>query len=390
MDRDPERPLNIGYLSPDFCTHSVAFFIEEVLAHHDRKKVKVFCYSNTPGADDFTQRFQELADHFRDIRPLSDDAAAEMIRKDKIDILVDLAGHTRNNRLLVFARKPAPVQLTWLGYPDTTGLSTMDYRLTDAIADPEGAADHRHSETLVRMPHGFLCYRPAGEFYPVSKLPMLNAGGVTFGSFNNNSKISLPVITAWAAILKRVPESRLKLKSRSFGDSGSRKAILEEFETHGVPAERILFEGYRLSLKEHSLLYSTVDIALDTFPYNGTTTTCEALWMGVPVITLSGDCHVSRVGQSILTHLGFEEWVGKSLIDYVDRAVALACDPERLGEIRASLRGRMIDSPLLDAIGFTAVLEGTFRSMWSQCICRHVLAVEKKQGLEKVYGKDPM
>ncbi|GAB6094287.1 hypothetical protein JCM14469_05390 [Desulfatiferula olefinivorans] len=384
-DPDPDRKLNIGYLSPDFCTHSVAFFIEEVLSHHDRNKVTVFCYSNTPAADDYTQRFRELADHFRDIKTLSDADAAELIRKDRIDILVDLAGHTRNNRLLVCARRPAPIQVTWLGYPDTTGLSAMDYRLTDAVADPVGEADQRHSETLIRLPQGFLCYRPAGEFYPVSGLPMAHAGGVTFGSFNNNSKIAPKVIATWAAILKRVPGSRLKLKARSLGDFETRKAVLEGFEDHGIPSERIWFEGYRVTLKEHFLLYGSVDIALDTFPYNGTTTTCEALWMGVPVIALAGDHHVSRVGQSILTHVGLTELIADSSEDYIERAVALARDPERLGALRSSLRGRMIDSPLLDANGFTAELEGAFRAMWRRRIDGHKVQDETEPVLAPVY-----
>lgn len=366
--KDPERKLNIGYVSPDFCTHSVAFFIEEVLACHNRKTVEIFCYSNTPQADDFTQRFKELSDHWREIQNLSDQDAADLIRKDKIDILVDLAGHTRNNRILIFAHKPAPVQVTWLGYPNTTGLSAMDFRLTDSVADPVGESDQLHSEKLYRMPHGFLCYRPAGEFYPVTKLPLFTTSVVTFGSFNNNSKISPSVIETWARILKQVPDSRLKLKARSFSDFGTRKYILECFESHGIPSERIWFEGYRVTLKEHFLLYGTIDIALDTFPYNGTTTTCEALWMGVPVIALSGNSHVSRVGNSILTQVGLTDLIAESPDDYVSRAVALARNPELLATVRSELRERMIDSPLLDANGFTSDLEYAFRTMWQAWI----------------------
>jgi predicted O-linked N-acetylglucosamine transferase (SPINDLY family) len=363
-DTDPYRPLRIGYVSPDFCTHSVAFFLEDVLAAHDRNLYTVYCYSNTPNHDAFTERFKELADVWRDIRSLSDDETADMIRRDEIDILVDLCGHTRNNRILVFARKPAPVQVTWLGYPDTTGLDTMDYRLTDDVADPVGESEKLHSEKLYRLPDGFLCYRPSGEASPVSPPPCLKTEGITFGSFNNNSKISETTVALWAKILKRVPGSRLKLKARSFDDFGTRKYLLERFDDHGIPADRIWFEGYAVGLREHFLLYGSVDIALDTFPYNGTTTTCEALWMGVPVVALRGDSHVSRVGADILSRLGLDEWVTSSHDRYVDIAVGLAGDTERLQRLRVDLRQRMSASHLMNPKNYTAELEKAFRTMW--------------------------
>lgn len=367
-DKDSERKLNIGYVSPDFRTHSVAFFLEDVLAHHNRKQVRVFCYSSTGKPDDFTHRFRELADVWRDIANISDDEAAQIIKKDKIDILVDLAGHTRNSRILIFARKPAPVQVTWLGYPDTTGLSTMDYRLTDTIADPPGIADTLATETLVRLDDGFLCYRPSGESYPISPSPVLSSGIVTFGSFNNNAKISEKTVALWARILSRVPGSRLKLKSRSFADFGTRKHILERFHSHGIPSDRIWFEGYRVSLKEHFLLYGSVDIALDTFPYNGTTTTCEALWMGVPVITLLGNSHVSRVGASLLHQVGLDELIASSEEEYVEKTVALSKDIDLLVELRSSLRGHLAESPLLDAEAFSAKIEAAFQRMWGEWV----------------------
>jgi predicted O-linked N-acetylglucosamine transferase (SPINDLY family) len=239
--REPSRRLRIGYVSPDFRTHSVAFFLEDVFAHCNREKIEVVCYSNTEKQDQFTQRFKELADVWRDITVISDDEAARIIREDRIDILVDLAGHTRNSRILIFARKPAPIQVTWLGYPDTTGLETMDYRLTDAIADPPGVSDHLATEKLIRLDGGFLCYRPSGESYPISPSPALASGAVTFGSFNNNSKISERVISVWSKILKKTPGSRLKLKSRSFADFGTRKHILERFDHYGIPSDRIWF-----------------------------------------------------------------------------------------------------------------------------------------------------
>ncbi|MFA6012760.1 MAG: tetratricopeptide repeat protein [Desulfobacteraceae bacterium] len=365
---DKVRRLRIGYVSPDFRTHSVAFFFENVISYHDRNQVEVFCYSSTEKPDDLTRHFKELADGWRDISCLSDDEAASMIKKDQIDILVDLAGHTRGSRILIFARKPAPVQVTWLGYPDTTGLDTMDYRLTDAIADPPGLTDHLSTEKLVRLDGGFLCYRPSGESYPISPSPFIAAGAVTFGSFNNNSKISESVISVWAQIMKKTPGSRLKLKSRSFADFGTRRYILERFDHYGIPAERIWFEGYKVSMKEHFLLYGTVDIALDTFPYNGTTTTCEALWMGVPVIVLKGTTHASRVGSSLLHQVGLDDFVASSEEEYIEKAVALSKDTNLLTGLRLIMRERLSGSNLFNSIVFSSKIEAAFRDMWEEWV----------------------
>ncbi len=369
-DRDRFRRLRIGYVSPDFRTHSVAYFLEDVMAAHNKDKFEIFCYSCSDKKDDFTQRFRELSDNWRDVSLLSDDDACRMIREDRIDILVDLAGHTRNSRILIFARKPAPIQVAWLGYPDTTGLKTMDYRITDALADPPGESDRLSSEKLIRLAGGFHCYRPSGESYPISAPPFMKTGAVTFGSFNNNSKISERVIAVWARILKQAEGSRLKLKSRSFSDFGTRKFILERFAHHGVPSERIWFEGYKVSLKEHFLLYNTVDIALDTFPYNGTTTTCEALWMGVPVIALEGNNHASRVGASLLRHAGLDSCVAATADDYVEKAVALARNAEHLQGYRSTLRERMSRSSLMNPVAFTEKLEYAFRGMWVEWVER--------------------
>jgi predicted O-linked N-acetylglucosamine transferase (SPINDLY family) len=355
--RDIGKKLRIGYVSPDFKAHSVAFFLEDVIVAHNRERVEVFCYSCSDKKDEYTFRFQEISDAWRDISALSDEEACRMIRDDRIDILVDLAGHTRNSRILVFAWKPAPVQVTWLGYPDTTGLETMGYRITDLVADPPGEADALASEKLVRLPGGFHCYRPSGESFPIKPLPCLATGAVTFGSFNNNAKISESVISAWSRILKGAPGSRLKLKSRSFADFGTRKHILERFGHYGIPSERIWFEGYKVSLKEHFLLYNTVDIALDTFPYNGTTTTCEALFMGVPVITLKGDAHVSRVGASLLHHSGLDGFIASTVDEYVEKAVALSNNVEMLSSLRKVLRDKIGSSTLMNPGSFAEKLE---------------------------------
>lgn len=367
-DKDPERVLNVGYVSPDFRTHSVAFFLEDVLCQHNREQFRVFCYSSTDKPDDFTQRFREIADVWRDISSLSDEDAAACITKDDIDILVDLAGHTRGSRILIFARKPSPIQVTWLGYPDTTGLSVMDYRLTDTVADPLGPETDLATEKLIRLEGGFLCYRPSGESYPISPPPVLDTGMITFGSFNNNAKISDRTISVWSRVLKNVPGSRLKLKSRSFADFGTRKHILERFDYCGVSSERIWFEGYRVSLKEHFLLYGSVDIALDTFPYNGTTTTCEALWMGVPVIALYGNSHVSRVGGSLLHQTGLDGLLAFSEDEYVEKAVNLSKDIDLLYELRQELRPILANSSLMNPLGFCEKLERAYRDMWKEWV----------------------
>jgi predicted O-linked N-acetylglucosamine transferase (SPINDLY family) len=298
---DPNRRLRIGYLSPDFCRHSVAFFIESLLAAHDRSAFEILCYANVSQTDIITERLQGLADKWRDIVHLSDQQVAELVRADAVDILVDLVGHTVNNRLLVFARKPAPVQISYLGYPNTTGLSTIDYRLTDAWADPPGRADRFHTETLVRLQGGFLCYQPWPGTPEVSPLPALTSGHITFASFNNATKVNPEVIALWSKILRLLPNARLIMKALQLGDIGTRQRFAQLFEQNGVSMERVELLGWASSTAEHLELYNRVDIGLDPFPYNGTTTTCEALWMGVPVIVLAGNTHAARVGVSLLS-----------------------------------------------------------------------------------------
>ena len=311
-----------------------------------------------------TGRLRGLSDQWRDIAGKTDDRVAALIREDRIDILVDLAGHTAGNRLLVFARKPAPVQVTWLGYPNTTGLEAMDYRLTEAVSDPPGQTERWHSEELIRLPGTFSCYGPPAESPPVGPLPALEAGHVTFGCFNNLAKLTPPAIELWSQILREVPGARLLLKSRGLADLETAAGVREEFGRRGIEPARLEFNGQELSVTNHLALYNRVDLALDTFPYNGTTTTCEALWMGVPVVTLAGATHVARVGASLLTHLSVEELIADSPVGYVARCVDLAGDLPRLAEIRAGLRERMRASPLCDAPGFTRGFEDALRGMW--------------------------
>ena len=356
--------LRIGYISPDFRRHSVANFIEPVLAAHDRGSFEVFCYDLLNRPDAVTARLRGYGWQWRVLAGMADDEATAVIRADGIDLLVDLAGHTAGNRILLFDRRAAPVQVTWLGYPNTTGLPAMDYRLTDAVADPPGLTEKLHTEQLVRLPGPFLCYRPAADAPPVAALPAAGQGVVTYISLNNFAKLSAAIITLWARILQQVPHSRLVLKCNEKVDDRVRRAVTEPFGRFGIAAERIIVSGMTAAPADHLGRYSQADIGLDTFPYNGTTTTCEALWMGVPVVTLAGRTHVSRVGASILSHVGLPELIARTEEEYVAQGIALAGDLERLGRLRQELRGRMQSSPLLDRQGFTRGLEAAFRRMW--------------------------
>ncbi len=362
--RDPERRLRIGYVSPDFRTHSVSYFVEPLLASHDRGGVEVFCYAEVPRPDEITARLQTLADAWRSTVGLSDAAVAERIREDRIDILVDLAGHTASNRLLVFAERPAPVQVTWLGYGATTGMTAMDYRLTDAVVDPAEEAGRFFSETLIRLPHAFFCYAPPAEAPEVASPPTLSNGHVTFGTFNNPTKVAPGAIEVWAQVLRETPGSRLLMKSNQLRDEALRRNFLDAFLSHGIDGESIEFMPKIPAVSEHLRAYGRVDIALDPFPYNGATTSLEAAWMGVPMIALRGDRFISRMGASILTRLGLTDLVAETPEDYVERAVALAKDLDRLANLRNDLRPRMQASPLCNAETFCREMESAYCDMW--------------------------
>ena len=357
------RRLRIGYVSPDFCHHAVSYFIAPVLAAHDRARVEIFCYSNVPTPDRVTERLRGLAEHWSDIARMTDDAAAARIRADKIDLLIDLAGHTAGHSLLLFARRPAPVQATWIGYPNTTGLDAIDCRITDAICDPPGEADSCHSEKLVRLPANFSCYESDPNAPDVNSLPAQESGVVTFGCFNNFAKVTPEVVALWARLLTELPKARLLLKSRGLGDPAVAARLRTTFANAGVGADRVVLNGEELSVAKHLSLYHGVDIGLDPFPYNGTTTTCEALWMGVPVLTLAGRSHAARVGASLLTHVGLGNWIAQSPDAYVALAVAAARDVESLARLRNELRERMRSSPLCDAPRFTRNFEAACFAM---------------------------
>jgi predicted O-linked N-acetylglucosamine transferase (SPINDLY family) len=302
---------------------------------------------------------------WRDIARTSDEAAETLIRTDQIDILIDLAGHTAGNRLALFARKPAPIQMTYLGYPDTTGLPAIDYRITDAVADPPDIADALHAETLLRLPPPFLCYQSPRHAPPVGELPAVAAGYVTFGSFNALPKI-VPAIPLWSRILREIPTSRLLLKNAGLKDAGTCARIQQKFAEHGITADRLDLLASVTTTREHLALYNRIDLALDTFPYHGTTTTCESLWMGVPTVTLAGAVHVSRVGVSILRAIGLPELVAETPEQFARIAVQLASDQPRLAAMRSSLRQQMTASPLMDAVGFARKIEEACRTVWKR------------------------
>ena len=357
------RRIRIGYFSPDFRNHAVACFIEPIMAHHDKNRFEVYCYANTARPDQTTQRLMGLAEGWRDIYRVGDEEAARLIAADRIDILVDLAGHTSGNRLPLFARKPAPIQVTWIGYPDTSGVPGMDFRITDRHADPPGTTEQFHSERLIRLERAFCCYLPPQSSPAVGALPLLAAGRVTFGSFNNLAKVTPEVIALWARVLLTVPGSRLLMKCPPLGDAELCARILELFRGEGVAPERIELHPGNPSPAEHLAQYGRVDIALDTYPYNGTTTSCEALWMGVPVVSLAGTRHASRTGVSILTNCGLAHLVAQSADEYLCIAGALARDPGKLQELRAGLRGRIASSPLMNGAEVTRELEAAFVGM---------------------------
>ncbi|MCH9670026.1 MAG: tetratricopeptide repeat protein [Gammaproteobacteria bacterium] len=368
--RESGRTLRIGYVSPDFRTHSVAFFIEPILRAHDRGRFEVYGFANVRNPDATTERLRSLATRWFDISAMSDAEVAALIASNEIDILVDLAGHSIDNRLAVFADKPAPVQVTYLGYPNTTGLPQMDYRLVDNVTDPSPTADVLCTEEVVRLPDVFITYQA-----PAAQAPATSADAdeqpFTFVSFNELLKMNRQVVEAWARILREAPQSRLLLKGTALGDEATCARIVQRFAEFGVSEDRLWLLGRTESLADHLALYGHAHLALDTFPYNGTTTTCEALWMGVPVLTWEGDRHAARVSASLLKAIGAQELVQADLEDYIAAAVRFAQQPSDLIDLRADLRGRMERSSLMDAQTFTHNLERAYETMWARHQQRH-------------------
>jgi predicted O-linked N-acetylglucosamine transferase (SPINDLY family) len=364
IDPSPDRRLTIGYVSGDFCEHSVSFFIEPVLARHDHERFRIICYDNWSGDDAVNRRLRRYADEWRRISHLNDDDAAALIRNDKVDILVDLSGHTVGNRMLVFARRPAPIQATWFGYMCTTGLATMDYRITDAYFDPPGFTEQNYSETLVRI-DSVVAFSPAPDSPAVNAPPSQASGVVTFGSFNNYAKIGDEVVAAWVRILNAVPTSRLVLVALGGDDPIVRTAIEERFIRLGLEraAVQLAVRG-RTALPGFLAALQEVDIALDPFPYSGGTTSLHTLWMGVPIIAIEGDSELSRSTSAMLRGAGADALIASTVDHYCELAIALAGDAAELARWRASLRQRMAASPMLSGEAVTRSLEGAYRDMW--------------------------
>jgi predicted O-linked N-acetylglucosamine transferase (SPINDLY family) len=359
-DRTPDRILKIGYVSSYFRLHCAAFFLMPVLAHHDANRVQVFCYSGVKQPDAITNRFKDLNLIWRDTAGLTDAELAEQIRKDQIDILIDITLHMQNSRLLTFARKPAPVQVTWLGYPGTTGLASMDYRFTDPYLDPAEENDQFYSERSIRLPHTFWCYSALEETPEVSPLPAGSKGHITFGCFNNFHKVTPETIALWGKVLTAVAGSRMMILSQP---GSHRDVVLRTFEQSGVSPDRISFVA-RLPLSDYFRLYQQVDLCLDTIPYPGHTTTLDSLWMGVPVITLAGQTTVGRGGVSILSNVDLRKFIAGTSEEYVNIAKAITGDLDGLSELRQGLRERLRCSALMNAKQFATDMENAFRRMW--------------------------
>jgi predicted O-linked N-acetylglucosamine transferase (SPINDLY family) len=355
----------VAFLSADLRQHSVAYFIEPLLAHLDHAEFEIFLYHDHANVDAISQRLRALAVQWRHVAGQPAEALERLIRADAPDLLVDLAGHTGYNRLPVLARRLAPVQVTYLGYPDTTGVQTMDYRLVDAVTDPEGDAEPLHTEKLVRFAPLAWCYAPPATAPDVA-LPPCAGGGVTFGCFNNFAKVTDGALTAWGRLLAAVPGGQLVLKGAGLTEPETQASIAPRLAAAGIAPARIRFLEHTKTNAEHLACYAQVDVALDTFPYHGTTTTCEALWMGVPVVSLAGDRHASRVGASLLRAIGHPEWVAADWEDYATKAAALAAEPAKLAAIRAGLRDELRRSPLLDHAGQAARFSAALRAMWRE------------------------
>src|SRR5271170_2447549 len=359
-DRDPERKLRIGFVSPDFYDHCQSFFTIPLLSHLNREQWEIYCYSNVLKPDAVTDRIRGHADAWRTITDVKDQDAAEMIRDDKIDILVDLTLHMALNRLLVFAYKPAPVQVTWLGYPGSTGLETMDYRLSDPYLDPPGTDLSVYSEQTLRLPETFWCYDPQTEEPPANDPSAAKNGFVTFGCLNNFAKVNARVPELWGKVMAACADSRLILLAPT---GSARQRFLDQLKKHGIDPARVEFVD-RMSRTDYLKLHQRIDIALDPFPCNGHTTSMDAIWMGVPVVTLTGNTAISRGGRSILSNIGVPELIAETPEEYVNIATKLAGDLPRLAELRRTLRGRMEASPLMDAKRFARNIEAAYREMW--------------------------
>lgn len=356
----PDKRLRIGYVSPDFRRHPVSTFIEPLLAKHHRDQVEIFCYAEVFEPDAVTRHLQSLADHWRSTINKSDDQVARMIHDDRIDILIDLAGHTAFNRLPIFTYKPAPIQATYLGYCATTGLQAMDYWITDKVLHPENTHDCA-SETIYRLPRCWVVYQPPVGAPDIT--PRAANAALTFASFNNTRKLGDAVVSTWCKILDRIPGSRLLIKSRYLDNPHERQLIADKFQQHGVGPDRLELQGAS-PFPDYLNVYNSVDIALDPFPRSGGTTAADALWMGLPVITLAGQRYVERLAASKLSAIGRSEWIANTPEEYIELAISLANNPQLRADLRKTQRAAMAASPLCDGEGLATAMEEAYRTMW--------------------------
>jgi protein O-GlcNAc transferase len=364
-DPHPNRRLNIGLISPDFCRHAVSYFVEPLLEQWDRQQLEITLYSCGEQFDDYSRRLQAKADHWVNLRGQSDEACVVQILHDEIDILVDLAGHTAGNRLALFGAKAAPIQATYLGYYGTTGLPQVDYWVTDAVLHPADRDEQDPcSEERWRLNRCYVSYRPLPSAPPVQNPPCLNKALITFGSFNQSRKITPRTASHWMGVLNAVPNSKLLLKSKNLGEQVERERVEALFQDMGLAPDRLELRGHSPSVEEHLAAYNDVDIALDTFPYTGCTTTADALWMGVPVLTVAGDSMVSRQAAAVLRGVGLDQLICRNGAEMVERAMSLASDRQRLQQQRLQQRQQVAKSKLLDHASLAASLEGAFRSWW--------------------------
>ena len=354
--REPDRRLRVGYVSPDFREHPVARFVLPLFREHDRRQVEVFAYSDAATPDGVTHLVRKCVDRWRDVAMLGDQQLADAVRADGIDVLVDLAAHSGHNRLLTFARKAAPVQITYLAYCSTTGVDAIDYRITDRFLDPPGESAH-YTEASIELPHCYWCYSAPPLGRPTAER---RAGPPTFGCLNNYAKVSDLTLALWARLLRRVPEAQLLLYART---EAHRDRVHRALREAGVDESRAIFVG-RQSLALYLETYRDIDVALDPHPSGGGTTTGDALWMGVPVVSLAGRTAVSRAGSTLLSNVGLEELVTRSAEQYVERAAELIRDQGRLAELRRQLRGRLESSPVMNAAQFARDFEAALRNAW--------------------------
>ncbi|BAL23126.1 hypothetical protein AZKH_0787 [Azoarcus sp. KH32C] len=367
MARDHGKRLRIGYVSPDLVRHPVGYLMEALLASHDDEHFDVRVYSDAKAEDDVTARLRGHCGHWRNIAGIDDDTLTAVLRSDALDIAVDLAGHTAQNRLAVFARRVAPVQVSYLGYCTTTGVPAMDYVITDAGLDPTEADAACYTEQLWRLPRPSFAFTPDADFPEVGPLPAQDAGHLIFGSFNNLSKVSGPVLDLWAEVLRAIPDAGLFMQARALGDTGTRERVQGQLEDRGVAPERVVLAGFS-SLAAHLNLFNHIDVCLDTFPWNGHMTTLDSLWMGVPVLTLEGDRRAGRMGATIQRAIGLDDFVARTSQDFVERAIALDKDRAYLANIRASLRARLAESVLADGAGLAREMEAAFAQMHAAAV----------------------